>query len=598
MLPRPTQLFLAIVLMARTAPAAEAPPRVLSPDAREALTAAVRAAGLSLHGLGIGTDMAEVKACRASGTCFRFRASDPVAGCVGGRAAGDWCLAVQEGESDPIALDALAAALAGPGRQSPWMVPSEPAQPFPCAQGPGCAGGKGGEDANGRPGGREVARGEVKPYLLAVAMVAGPLVAGWLLGAALRGVMRRRVRSRLATAALLLGPPAAACLLPRLPMGFWDLLEASVLVGVALVLAGTEWGCHAGTRLALRGAVLAALTVALLEVGTRLLLPAPPEAPSISFAQPLLASREFPALDMPDAWAVLYPDAFPSPLTPREEALWTRWERAEAKVLHVGDSMVTCTHGDLYSSVYPFPDAALPGVMHLSRGQRGTGPDFYRVAARVWAARAHPDLVIAYLFGENDLSDMDRPYACCDDGPLLDYGSSPPTWLCPKPRWGPSHNAVSLAGPLPYPWRVATAFSEVARHVLALHLAAVVPPPEADATKHAHLEAALRAMRDDAASTGSRLVFVVLPVRSHLAAESGSADTDTERLLAAARALDVTVLDARAPFEEAARREGAAPFFNEGSDPHFSAWGHRLLWDWVGRRLQGLGMLPPAGPRI
>jgi hypothetical protein len=254
--------------------------------------------------------------------------------------------------------------------------------------------------------------------------------------------------------------------------------------------------------------------------------------------------------------------------------------------------MIRCNHDDLYAREDPVADAAIAGVWHLNRGYQGTGPDFHYLAARTWVPAATPDVVVEYLFVGNDVHVMDLAYSCCDDGPLLDFGTEPPSWRCPEPRWGVSRTLRFLHDPLPYPWRVATVFSAFARHVVGLHLAVLKPRSPPVEERLEHIGAALRATRDSVQAGGAKLVVVVLPLQNHLFNGSTGEDPIPGRMLEIARSVGVPVLDAWEPLAEAVREHGDAPYFNASGDQHFTPEGHRLLWQWIRGNLQGLGLLP------
>jgi NhaP-type Na+/H+ or K+/H+ antiporter len=124
---------------------------------------------------------------------------------------------------------------------------------------------------------------------LTAAVITVPVLVGRLTGLGLRRLRRRRFAGPAAAILLFLVPTLALTALSlRFPiLGFWDGLVEAMLVGL-----GIEWSAHRAftepTNVALGSSSLLASLI-LLELGCRMLLPAPPGFPTGSGPHLLLA---------------------------------------------------------------------------------------------------------------------------------------------------------------------------------------------------------------------------------------------------------------------------------------------------------------------
>src|SRR5262249_32973640 len=150
----------------------------------------------------------------------------------------------------------------------------------------------------------------------------------------------------------------------------------------------------------------------------------------------------------------------------------------------------------------------------------GMTADFYYLAGKAWIERMalKPDLVVVHLFPGNDVDDMDQPIACCDDGPLLDYRPDGAVARCPHVSW-PAGEGESLGwfarhSPPPYPLlygaRRSDLLSWTTVALLRFRRVGNTAKPDRE-TQWAHLEAAMKALRDEVSRRNIPLFAVILP---------------------------------------------------------------------------------------
>ena len=106
-----------------------------------------------------------------------------------------------------------------------------------------------------------------------------------------------------------------------------------------------------------------------------------------------------------------------------------------------------------------------PAEEHLNLGISNTGTDAHLLVARAWLAPLGATGVVLHVFPGNDIAEIDMPYPCCDDGPLLDYANSPPIARCAAPIWRFSRGALLAQGPPPFPLRVLAVHSTLAHRL-------------------------------------------------------------------------------------------------------------------------------------
>ena len=136
-------------------------------------------------------------------------------------------------------------------------------------------------------------------------------------------------------------------------------------------------------------------------------------------------------------------------------------------VVHLGDSL---TFGSGVGETEAFPALLMraPPARGTSTSAYGrVGTDFEYLLMEKILAEQTPAMVVLHVYAGNDISDIDRPYECCDGGPLLTYETGVPMARCSTPRWGISLASRAGRSPPPFPLRVATAYSYAARHAAA-----------------------------------------------------------------------------------------------------------------------------------
>jgi lysophospholipase L1-like esterase len=232
-----------------------------------------------------------------------------------------------------------------------------------------------------------------------------------------------------------------------------------------------------------------------------------------------------------------------------------------------------------------------PGVDHVNAGFASTSIDFQLLVARAWLDRLKVSRVVLYVFGYNDLSELDREVPCCPGGPLLDAEARA---RCPVPGVPSSRRDLLAASPAPYVVRAATGWSALARRAAVGFagagevLAARRPVGEED--RFRRYAQVMRAMRDELAGRGVRLTVVYLPARASLEEARPEASGDhalKERVVGLCRELGIEVLDPWDMLAEAVRKEGAGRWYLPPPDVHFTAEGHRRVAGWLAGRIGG-----------
>ncbi len=316
-----------------------------------------------------------------------------------------------------------------------WLVPIVP---------PGL-----GDVAREAPGCRDA----LQAYAVAALLLGVPLGLGALAGLGLQRLVRGRGPrwSWAARAAGLLPVGLALLLIPAAPnVGALDLLAGGLLLG-----AGVAVGRHVGLV-----AELGLWTLLLLEFAVRLVLPDVPPPPPPGGAR--LVFQTFQGLD---ACQALYPETFTA-----EAGSWTFAGRTRGaadkprRVLHVGDSMVEGAGVRPTETFVAALARRQPDVAHINAGYSGVGTDYQYLLIQAWSARLPVDLVVLYVFG-NDQSDLQNRYLCCPEGPLLTYDSSErPAPRCAKPTLDVGSLDLLQHSPPPFGVRVAATLSTLANH--------------------------------------------------------------------------------------------------------------------------------------
>ena len=534
---------------------------VLPPSVGPTLEARLRALEPAWRAdtIAVDRDHVRLELCPSGGApCAALRLDAPRPDCPG-TATREWCVT----GADSTLVGRVAAALADPeaapvdGRPTWMAVPVEP-----------------------RPWGPRLLA-----YGGALVQVLLPLLLGWGLGALGRRVVPGP-GSRLLRLAVAAAPVALAAVLALASVvdaGAWDLVLPGLLAG-----AGLWWGSRPErparrTGGAVRTLASAALVVAVVEGGARLV-----PAASTGFPPPEAAAWRLSSLPQGQACRLVGPSF--EALTDERLA---RVDASRPLVLHLGDSMV---EGAGVPPEHAFP-ARLGEIdatyAHVNGGLWGTGPDAYLVGLQRWLSRIHPTLVLVHVFLANDVQDLDAPQPCCHDRPLLTYGADGAVPGCdldgPQARpWRPG------GSPPPYALRVLTEVSAAARLAcLAIAAPSAGAGRDDDELRWRHLAAVLHGLRRQADGAGVPLGVVVVPERLELERVAGNeivAPARRARFVALAREAGLAVLDPSADFVREARERGVLRLFVQGSgrDVHLSAEGHDVYARWLRERITSL----------
>ncbi|MEP7125115.1 MAG: SGNH/GDSL hydrolase family protein [Byssovorax sp.] len=548
--------------------------RVIPPSAGPPIFAALGSPGaaFTLVSARIDRDAVWASLCRAADPtrCFAIQLDDPQKGCEATR-AGPWCVSFPDGAPPEEARAPLLKAFGSLKDEAIWQE----ADAAPRAAPP---------RAEAAPSRADEPHVVAHPGALAAAVVVAPILIGLAVGRALRS---RRTARPAARAALALTPIVAAYLL--LPIfarvGGWDVLLAGLLVGVsALAGSSRESGRSLGRKLGL-AAVATALALAVVELGARRL-----PAPHTVFPAPGAARLLFDDVPGIEACAPFYPASTPGPFLDR-----TRGIRPGAPiVIHLGDSMVEGVGVAPGETFVARLGELEPGVNNVNAGFASTSADAQLLLIRGWLDRLAAARVVLYVFGTNDLAEIDRPYPCCPGGPLLD-ASREARARCASPGRLARRRDRLAASPAPYPLRVATGASTLARHAVvafarvggSLGAPAAEGAPDPDA-RFVRFAAVVGAMRREIAGRGVAFTLAYLPARASLEAAAPKETGDYAvrgRVADLARELGVPMLDPWEMLEAAVRRDGAARYYFAPPDIHFTPEGHRVVAAWIDHEL-------------
>lgn len=439
-------------------------------------------------------------------------------------------------------------------------------------------------------------------WLFALAEIGLPLAAGFAIGG-----LQRSERARWPLLLLSLALAAGSfAVVTTLRVGVWDgALIALVFFAVA---AGRISGLFKGRSRELQlGCAGAVASLVMVELAARVFFPhppgvAPPEAahllvPQVDLVRPAPAHGDnvFTPRHLVDACAYLYPDHYPDHWRDRIDRVGHR-VAPSAAVLHLGDSM---TMGLGLSIEQAFPavlEKAHPEVAQINGSMASMSVDYYYVIAQHWLERPPWPIkaVVLNLF-YNDPMEIDQGMPCCDDRSLLTYTDGKVAERCPEPSWvegyGRSLGWFARYSAPPYPLRLATSFSFVARYLDAW-LVNMVPftAPGIDGPHDSwgHLEAVVRALRDDLATRRIPMIAVIMPVRMVLESqqpEKLEADAICRRMSEICRGLGVTTYDAADALRERVKRDGSARYFLGRDDIHLTAEGHAVVAEWLDPKL-------------
>jgi hypothetical protein len=344
------------------------------------------------------------------------------------------------------------------------------------------------------------------------------------------------------------------------------------------------------------------VSLVLVELGARLLLPPPPGFPTRGGPHLLLANalrgdlthQPWDTLSKDLVCSIVYGDRYSSILdlssaerdivTPRN---FVPRPGAVRRVLHLGDSMAFGFGLDRSATFTADLERLQPGVQHINGSIPGTAPDAYLGVLQSWIAAHRVDLVVMHVYEGNDLDGLDSRYPCCDWQSLLVYDGGEARLRCATAtapnlehaglRWRSFHN------PPPYLVRALIDTSAAAAYLaaaLAREPYFLVDQPLQ--TRLEHLEAIVRAAGALLAAHHISFVVDVLPTRSWLETQAAWQHYAPSIVEAAHRA-GVPVLDG-SEFFRAAVIDGQSLFFDNG-DIHFNAHAHTLWATWLNQRL-------------
>ncbi|MGB0591991.1 MAG: hypothetical protein ACPGU1_20105 [Myxococcota bacterium] len=537
--------------------------RALPPETLDRLRARVREGTPPLY-LWQGTlvcDHIEATLCtkaQGRGACAEVRLGDPERGCVR-PSDGPFCITPRGTTQDATVLSAVTARLTDWSPDQVWRTIERDGQP--------------------------VAEGAALPY-------AGVDAALWPMGLSLvallvlfgLGLLWGQL-SRLSLGARALVPPLSALLGALLWPGVstWDLLCAGLIIG------GVGWvrGRHGPPSQGALGrfALATILTIALGEVAVRALLPAPAPQPPPQAAR-LYFEPEARELACQALYPTRYGDALPT-LRPLSEGA--------DYVLHVGDSMVEGNEVAPAERFTAMIDAHDEARVHLNVGFSGTGPDHHLRVLKAWWPVVKPAAVVLYLYPGNDLLDLDRAYACCDHGALLDHALDS---RCEAPQWSFPLGALLARSPAPYPLRAASSHSAFFAHLSAgfSRLVHGLEPRLGDEAGSTEAEGAwerysavIVAIERFVAARGAALNVVLLPTRAALEpeGEANHALGVGDRMAEVLRLAQIPGLDARPMFRGLGRGGSYAHLFSDQGawNEHLGPQGHQALSNWLQGRL-------------
>lgn len=459
-------------------------------------------------------------------------------------------------------------------------------------------------------------------WLLALGLVLGPLVVGFLLGDILRSLRRGTPPPRpIGVGILLLGPLAAAMVGTQIRMGVWDAVSIGLLAALGFVGGLYGWQRRRG-QLAL-AALSFGLTLALAEWLVRTTIPPAPGFPAIEGAtlfiprleleHPTPARGDFTQFHRQavDGCALLFPERYPVYVTERAG----RARPAAGSVIYLGDSM---TYGLGVQLEHAFPaelEARTPGLHHINLAFPGTSVDYHYVIARHWLDHVPPPIELAVIgLYFNDLLEIGQGMPCCEDRSLLVLGQGGVSERCPTPRWIPGYGE-SVAwflrnSPPPYPLRVTMEYSHFARYVDALlvqrasEVGNTDRPPEGEVWDR--MREILAGLRDLLAARHISLVAVVLPLRAALEADDPASVrgyAESQQLKALAESVGIPTFDPWDHFRPLVQRDGSGRYFLGDHDIHFALDGHREMASWLldtvpQLRAAAAPSVPPPGERF
>jgi hypothetical protein len=447
--------------------------------------------------------------------------------------------------------------------------------------------------------------------VMAFAVLAAPVGLGTLLGLALRQLRGRRLRGLGAAAGCLLVPAVVVFGLGlRFPViGIWDTIVEAVLVG-----AGTLATAHRvleDRRNVLLAVVALAVSFLLLEIGCRLLLPPPPAFPTGEGVHLFLADamraesslQHWDTLSKDIVCTIAYDD-YPGIFDPNMQRdivtprRFTPRPGAARRVLHVGDSMAFGFGTPRDQTFVGDLERLEPNVQHVNGSVPGIAPDAYYMLIHRWVASEHFDLVVMYVYEENDLDGLDSGFPCCGWQALLTYDGNTARPRCSVPSTADLGHAgftwLRYQSPPPYLLRVLIGSSSAAAYLGAMFRAEpFFITYQSTEQRLTHLEAILRVTRDELRARNIPFLVVVLPGR-RWAEDPTRSESRAPAIMAVTQRLGLPALDASMVVRDAVLSGKRIYMPNpENNDIHYNSTGHQIIADWLKGRYDQAAALPP-----
>ncbi|MFI5365356.1 MAG: SGNH/GDSL hydrolase family protein [Candidatus Binatia bacterium] len=431
-----------------------------------------------------------------------------------------------------------------------------------------------------------------------IALLAGPITLGGILGLGVRHLRKQRLRGFIAALGCLFVPAVVLVgLSTRFPVvGLWDAALEGLLVGT-----GVLWSAHRTLAEPSNVLVLVAASITgllTLELLSRLFLPPAPGFPMNGGPHLLLADalrgdsthQPWDTLSKDIVCSIVYGEQYPGifDLSRSSNDIVTPHgfaprPNASRRVLHLGDSMAFGFGLERRLTFTAHLERLEPGVQHINAAIPGTAPDAYLAVLQSWIATQHVDLVVMHVYEGNDLDGLDSRFPCCDWESLLSYGAAGAVLRCPQATaldlghagftWLRYHN------PPPYLVRALIGTSSAAAYVgAAMTLEPYFLFEQPLSARLDHLESIFRAARDLLAPRRIRFVVDVVPTRSWLETLA-TWQHFAPQIVAVAKRAGVEVIDGSDIFRDAATH-GQDLFFENG-DIHFNASGHALWAKWL-----------------
>ena len=433
--------------------------------------------------------------------------------------------------------------------------------------------------------------------MIAILVILVPLVLGFLLKRVIFARLGQNWRFgvRLWAYALSIALAGVGCAV--MPMGIWDRMMLFVLFGLGFFAGGLKPGTLLITGVSVIFSIMA------LEVGVRIFMPKPPSFPQHDKSPLILdaATTDHIEFDMKEmACKALYSKGFP-----RGDRLARPLRNRKRVVLQLGDSMLYGLGVDDKHTLTQILNRMDPNDEYINAGFPDTGPDFHLLMIRRWVDVIRPDAVVLYLWVTNDLFDINQPYPCCENGPLLKYTRQGPIAACKNARW--VHVPTWMMGLSsaylvpPYIFRATTGVSYLSRYMCAvfygLSQRAVVKKRKHGFDAQKAFESIMQAFKKELSARGIPLIVVLMPVPPWLM--NGLSDyharVDGPIINSVCKKLGIKTLDPGPDFFANLRADTLTTLF-ETDEYHYSAKGNRRLAAWLKKHMVPL-LSSPASSR-